>query len=369
MIQVASSPTIKSRQETTSAILGIGTASPPFITQELSLEIAKNLTKPTPEQFVWMKRVFLRSGIESRGSVLTKDYADFYPPDSDPTTATRMARYALEAPPLAGAAAEQALAESALPPDAITHLITVSCTGFFAPGLDVSLIKQLGLSPNVRRQHLGFMGCHGAFNALAAARDAVRSDADAKVLVCSVELCSLHFAYGFDPGKLIANALFADGAAAVVIGAPTAGSSTAWQLEDTASMLCADSADAMTWAIGDHGFAMTLSPSVPDLIRQNLRAWCENWLANHDLRISDIASWAIHPGGPRILTAVAEALELDASVLRYSKEVLAKQGNMSSATVLFILQKMALQNAQGPCVAIGLGPGLMAEGMLLKNGV
>jgi predicted naringenin-chalcone synthase len=208
------------------------------------------------------------------------------------------------------------------------------------------------------------MGCHAAFNALTAARYAAASDPDARVLVCCVELCSLHLAYGTDPGKLVANSLFADGSAAAVIGQAGNGDSAGWQMEDFSSCLLSDSSDAMTWNIGDHGFEMVLSAGVPEIIRRQLPAWCKGWLAEHDLQISDIAGWAIHPGGPKILTAVADALSLAPNDLRFSREILSRYGNMSSTTVLFILQEMA-DRVGGPVVAIGLGPGLVAEGMLL----
>jgi predicted naringenin-chalcone synthase len=186
------------------------------------------------------------------------------------------------------------------------------------------------------------------------------------VLVCSVELCSLHLAYGSDPGKQIANALFADGASAVVLGRPKGDESSDWNLRDTSSQLLPNCADAMTWTIGDHGFEMTLSPGVPELIRRHLRSWCQSWLGRHDLQISEIRGWAIHPGGPKVLSAAAEALGLDEDALQYSRRVLSAHGNMSSATVMFILQEMTAK-IDGPTVAIGLGPGLMAEGMLLNS--
>jgi predicted naringenin-chalcone synthase len=211
------------------------------------------------------------------------------------------------------------------------------------------------------------MGCHAAFNAMAAARDAVLANGNAKVLLCSVELCSLHMAYGWEPGRLVSNALFADGAAAAVVGKSQARESGAWQLCDSASFLMPDSLEAMQWRIGDHGFEMTLSRNVPNVIRRNLPGWCEAWLGRHDLRVTDIAGWAIHPGGPKILSTVAESLGLQPEALRHSRDVLAHHGNMSSATVLFILGRLAEDAGGGPCVAIGLGPGLMAEGLLLDR--
>ncbi|MGD0462052.1 MAG: type III polyketide synthase [Tepidisphaeraceae bacterium] len=352
------------------------------MSQEQIHEVAADFGCLSVEQRAWLKRMYRGSGIESRGTVVVREDEDkletarrFYPPatgpdDRGPTTAIRLSRYAQEAPRLAQAAAKRALADAQVDADQITHLITVSCTGFFSPGLDAGLIEQLSLPRGVRRLHVGFMGCHAAFNALAAARDAA-AEPGARVLVCCVELCSLHLAYGIDPGKLVANALFADGAAVAVVGRdPDArdsnGRDGACRLDDFSSYLVPDSQDAMTWKIGDHGFEMTLSAGVPEIIRRHLRPWCESWLARHDLKLSDVAGWAIHPGGPKILSAVGEALDLETEDLRFSKGVLARHGNMSSATVLFILQQM-MGEVSGPCVAIGLGPGLMAEGMLVNR--
>jgi predicted naringenin-chalcone synthase len=184
------------------------------------------------------------------------------------------------------------------------------------------------------------------------------------VLVCAVELCSLHYHYGWDPEKMVANALFADGAAAVVGAPDTVAPADAWCLDATGSCLFPASAEAMTWAIGDHGFEMTLSPLVPDLIGAHLRPWLENWLGRHGVRLSQVASWAVHPGGPRILTAIEKTLGLPRSANTVAREVLAECGNMSSPTVLFLLDRLREQRAPRPCVALGFGPGLTAEAML-----
>jgi predicted naringenin-chalcone synthase len=387
MSLAGTSPFQLDRRETLTGILGIGTASPMAVTQEQLLQLAIEVGRPTPNQQLWLTRLFRGSGIQTRGTVLAGASSDvensgleepfesvrkFYPPaidaaDGGPTTETRMLRYAAEAPAMAASAAGDALSQSQTSAAEITHLFTASCTGFMAPGLDCALIERLALSRHVHRLHIGFMGCHAAFNLLAAARDVVRADSNARVLVCCVELCSLHMAYGWNPGKLVANALFADGAAAAVIGQSSDGDADAWEVSDTASMLIPNSQEAMTWRIGNRGFEMTLSPGVPNLIREHLRPWCENWLARHGLIITDITSWAIHPGGPKILDAVGNALDLPSESLSTSRQILARHGNMSSATILFILQKMLQDPPDGPCVAIGLGPGLMVEGLLLNG--
>jgi prepilin-type processing-associated H-X9-DG protein len=377
MTRLALSPSRESKTKSLTQILGTGTATPPSVPQEEAMEFAMTLTGQPADQQAWLKRVYRQTGIESRGSVLLREgdhsYSEprkFYPPptgpdDRGPTTAARMAVYAEHAPRLALRSAAQALDNSRTSPQKITHLVTASCTGFYAPGLDTALIENLGLSRSVRRIHVGFMGCHAAFNALAAARDSA-AQKNSRVLVTCVELCSLNWAYGADPGKQIANALFADGSASAVIAKSPHGDCAGWNLDDFSSYLIPNSHDAMTWNLGDHGFEMTLSPGVPEHIRTHLRPWCENWLDQNGLKLTDIAGWAIHPGGPKILSAVDDALDLPENALRFSQKILANHGNMSSATILFILREMA-KEIEGPVVAIGLGPGLMAEGMLLRR--
>ncbi len=209
------------------------------------------------------------------------------------------------------------------------------------------------------------MGCHGAINGLRASKAFAESDADARVLMCAVECCSLHYRFQFDPDRMLGNALFADGSAAVVCAGSDAQLPAAverhWSLADTACCLIPESAAAMTWKVGNHGFEMFLSANIPDLIRENLRPWLEGWLKKHALDVQDVQGWAVHPGGPRILQAVQDCLELNDEHLAISREVLASHGNMSSPTILFILDRM---QHRVPCVALGFGPGLMAEALL-----
>jgi predicted naringenin-chalcone synthase len=240
----------------------------------------------------------------------------------------------------------------------------VTCTGFFAPGLDLALIRGLGLPATVERTQVGFMGCHGALNGLRAARAYFEADPSVRVLLCATELCCIHYHYGWHPQKVVANAIFSDGSAALVGGpSPATGS---WRVAATGSCLLPDSAEAMTWTIGDHGFEMTLAKRVPGLIATHLRPWLEGWLARQGLTIERIGSWAIHPGGPRILSAVQESLELPAEATAVARQVFAEHGNMSSPTVLFIIDRLRRLQAPLPCLAMGFGPGLMAEAVLLR---
>ncbi|MHB8901328.1 MAG: type III polyketide synthase, partial [Thermoguttaceae bacterium] len=265
-------------------------------------------------------------------------------------------------------ACEAALADSRVGADAITHLVTVSCTGFQAPGVDVHLVGRLGLPPTVQRVHVGFMGCHGALNGLRVCRGMAAADAGARVLLCSVELCSLHYCYQWDEQRFLGNAFFADGAAAAVVGRPSHDLPGLWRLTGTGSCLIPDSLDAIGWEIGDHGFEMSLSSEVPGLIEQHLPAWLPGWLETCGTSIGGVESWAVHPGGPRILTAVQRSLGLSETALSVSREVLAELGNMSSPTVLFILQRLRELRGRETCLMLGFGPGLAAEGVLLSPG-
>jgi len=360
-------------------ILGIGIATPRHsLPQDRIATLAKTYSCEHSKQERVLESLYRLTRIKTRGSVLIGDNDDaqsmpFFPPrlslaDHGPGTEERMQRYALESVPLALSAAENALRESGLQPSEITHLVTVSCTGFFAPGPDIVLIKRLGLNPEVSRLHIGFMGCHGALNGLRQCQSIADADPGARILLCAVELCSLHLQYGWNPHSILANSLFADGAAAVVLARTmaTREESKTWSVASSGSYVMPDSEDAMTWKIGNHGFEMTLSHRVPDLIRENLRPWLEQWLARHDLALGDIATWAVHPGGPRILSEVVDILQLPNDSIAASRAILREFGNMSSPTILFILQRLRSQDAPRPCLAIGFGPGLTIEVGLLN---
>ena len=248
----------------------------------------------------------------------------------------------------------------------MTHLVTASCTGFGAPGVDIGLIQRLGLPATVQRVHVGFMGCHGVINGLRVAQAFADSLPAARILLCAVELCSLHLYYQWDPKRNVANALFGDGAAAVA-GVPTeAGPRDAWRIAATGSCLIPDSESATPWQIGAHGFDMMLSPPIPAHIATSLRPWLEAWLKEQGLKLTEVKSWAVHPGGPRVLDAVGESLELPSNALADSRDVLASCGNMSSPTVLFILDRLRRRQAPRPCLMLGFGPGMVAEAALVR---
>jgi predicted naringenin-chalcone synthase len=372
-------------------ISGIGTAIPAHhFEQQEAGEVAATFCSATPEQAHMLNVLYRMSGVKTRGSVILDradgpltDRQEFFPPLTEespngPTTEARLLRFAEAAGPLALTAARKALDRSGVSTKAVTHLITVTCSGFVAPGFDFTLINELPLRPDVARTQVGFMGCHAALNALRVARAFVLADPRSIVLVCCVELCSLHYQYGWDPQQIVANSLFADGSGACVVQSDTTISASSNgtgrnhndrsldQIIDSGSMLLPDSADAMTWRIGDHGFRMTLSSSVPGLLALHLRDWMTTWLATNGLTPEEIVTWAVHPGGPRILNAFADAMSISHDELGVSREIMQTHGNMSSPTVLFVLDRLRDEGAVGPCVAIGFGPGLVAEATLIR---
>lgn len=363
-------------------ILGLGTALPPHRLSQgdaaaVAARVALPEQEPSPSKRRLLETLHRRTGVEARHVVLDDLSGPSSGPDptffgsTSPGTGERMRRYSEEAPPLALRAVRAALDQAQVSPERITHLITVSCTGFHAPGVDLALMAALPLNASVARTHVGFMGCHGALNGLRVAAGYSGADPNACVLLCAVELCSLHLQYGWEGERIVANALFADGAAALV--ASGEGPSLAapsplalGRLIASGSLLVPASSGAMSWAIEDHGFVMGLSPQVPDLIAEHLRPWLEGWLADRQLSLDAIGSWAVHPGGPRILSAVTETLGLDPVLIEPSRSVLRDCGNMSSPTLLFILERLRCSGAPGPCLALAFGPGLSVEVALLE---
>jgi predicted naringenin-chalcone synthase len=361
------------------SILGIGTSVPKFrVDHRTSARFAEQTSFVDSSQARKVNALYRRTGIEHRGSVLLEEdpgnhlVNDFYPPAVSPdyrgpSTKSRNDRYGSEAPALAAEAASEALRRSRVAAEEITHLVTISCTGFNAPGIDIALIDQLGLPATTERIQVGFMGCHGAVNGLRAARGLVATSDRARVLISSVELCSLHYQYGLNSDQIVSNALFADGSAAIVMGAGGADAADKpGMLQATGSCLVPESRDAMTWRIGDNGYEMTLSAQVPSLIEQHLESFLSQWLAGEGESIESIGGWAVHPGGARILSAAESALRLQPDALAVSRAVLADHGNMSSATMLFILDRFASLGQPKPWLMLGFGPGLEIEVALIR---
>jgi predicted naringenin-chalcone synthase len=348
------------------SLLGLGTAVPDLAMRQSDwIPIADRIAPATVDRAV-TERLARRSGIESRHCE-TADRPEsptFYPSDPaglGPTTSERMARFARAARPLASRAARQALDRSETMPSQITHVVTASCTGFQAPGPDQWLIEDLSIPPNARRVNVGFMGCHAAVNALAVAAALARTDPQARVLVCCVEICSVHLHYGDRLDRLIANTLFSDGAAAAVVGARTG----AAVLEAFDSVIIPDTHDEMAWTVGNHGFEMTLGARVPEILQARVGPWVGSMLARPDMRSSHVGGWAIHPGGPRVIEAVLASMQLPEGAGAHSRDILRRFGNMSSATLLFILDQLERDRVPRPWVGMAFGPGLVGESLLV----
>lgn len=361
-------------------LLAIGTSVP---AGQLSREGACALSARVAPQVPMRvhERMHERTGVRTRGGVIFDAAGEqgLYTPaarasERGPSTAERLKGFVEQATEIAERAAREAMTRAGVTSARITHVITASCTGAEAPGVDIALMRRLGLRADVRRTHVGFMGCHAAINALAMADGFARSDASAVVLVVCVELCTLHMHYGERADQLIANALFADGAAAAIVSAAET-RADAMQLAGFASRLFTTASgeattDRMRWEITDNGFAMTLAKDVPELLAACVPGWMGEALSVHGLSASDVGAWALHPGGPRIVQALVEALALRAEVRERAvgdaMDVLSQHGNMSSATVLFMLERMLREGCPRPVVTLAFGPGLAGEMMLLR---
>ncbi|GAA1976085.1 type III polyketide synthase [Microbacterium pumilum] len=282
-----------------------------------------------------------------------------------PTTGARNDAYIRLAPGLFAEAAAQALDEADVAPDEITHVVTVSCTGMFAPGPDFRLVKDLRLPRTVERYHIGFMGCAAALPGLRAAARICAAQPDAVVLVAAAELCTLHIRSSDDPQQVVAASVFADGAAAAVVSAKPRGGSPRLELDRFGTALTSEGESEMVWTIGDEGFDMVLTAEVPRIIGREIREAVGSFLGADTPDV-----WAVHPGGRSILDRVETGLDLDPAALEASRSVLRNQGNMSSATILFILRDLLHDDALplgAQIAALAFGPGLTVESALLTR--
>ena len=319
------------------------------------------------------------SGIKYRYSVLedfTRERSEFtFFPRSNhgtpfPSTERRMQVYQREAIKIAAEAARKTIEDNEIKPEEITHLITTSCTGFYAPGIDIDLIHTLGLSKNVHRTAINYMGCYAAISALKNATSIAKADPNATVLVISVELCSIHFQDRVNDDFLLANALFGDGAAALLVSSkrPKEGSIAVSPRSFHCNLL-PDGKNDMAWSIGNLGFEMKLSTYVPDIIKSDISSMVDTISEESDINRTELKYYAIHPGGKKILKVIEEELGISGEENRFSHEVLSEYGNMSSPTVLFVLKKIteSLSSAdQGSRIlSLAFGPGLTVESAVL----
>lgn len=312
-----------------------------------------------------MERLFAATRVERRQSVL--DLADYYAVAR--STGQRMATYREAAHDLGRAALSACLNAAAgrRAPDEITDFTAVSCTGYSAPGLDVTVARAQGLRRDVRRSVVGHMGCFGSLVGLRQSLDALRARPTATAALLSVELSTLHFAPSLDPEPLTSFALFGDAAAALLLAYDEAARGP--ELVDAYSAADFEAMGQMSWTIGDEGFAMTLSPRVPVSLRRVVRGVVERLLEPHGIAVSDVAHWVVHPGGPSILDVVQARLELSDDQMAPSWKVLRDHGNCSSTTVLLILDEILRSGRAQPGewgVMLAFGPGLTVETVLLR---
>jgi len=338
------------------AILGIGTSLPNYRLDQAdtSLRLGQALVD-APDSARWAKRMFKQCGVETRYTcepnlLETGDDCRYFNRSASqfaPSTADRMETYKRESVPLGLKAARAALLDGKVNASEITHLITVSCTGQFLPGMDTILVQHLGLKDTVNRIPLNFLGCAAGLKAIALAKQLVVSHASAKILVVCVELCTLHIQPSSRREALFGASFFGDGSSACIVGCtnfgethPGGGVSGSdlgiFQLGNEHSILLPGSAEDMVWEVGNYGFDLYLSPRIPRLIGQYVPEQIE-YLIQGDEKPE---LWAIHPGGKGIIDTLEEIFDLTAGQTGPSRNVLRNYGNMSSATILFVLQEM-----------------------------
>lgn len=354
---------------TTAYINRIATGVPPHDVHGPFVRYALSLLENDKRSATLLQRMAEKAEIEHRYSWLAPvadshfshafDTSSFYMRGQFPDTAARMRLFEARAPQFAAETIEKL--ELGPDRDRATHLLVTCCTGFSAPGLDIDVIERCQLQPSVERTTIGFMGCYAAINALKLARHIVRSEPDARVLIINLELCTLHFQETTDLEQLLCFLLFSDGCAASLVTSEPHGIA----LDSFTAMVLPDTRQLMSWNIRNFGFDMVLSGQVPLAIYQALRAGSNQILASASAAPIDL--WAIHGGGRTILDAVERALNLGPTDLLISRDVLRRFGNMSSATVMFVLEELMRSAAKGASgCAMSFGPGLVAETMFFR---
>jgi len=351
---------------TTAYLNRIATAVPRFDVHGAFIDFAASLLAEGTVRNLF-RRMVRMSAIEHRYSFIEpivtddgawRDAEQLYVRGSFPDTARRMQLFERFAPQLARCALDR-LRLSEAERRAVTHVIVTSCTGLYAPGLDFDIVNHLGLDPSVERTMIGFMGCYAAMNALKTARHIVRSEPGSTVLVMNLELCTLHLQETGDLEQVLSFLLFADGCAACLVSALPRGLA----LSSFLAVNIPDTSHLITWRIRERGFDMHLSGQVPTEIGRALKESGRDVTDGADPRSIDL--WAVHPGGRSILDSVEKSLDLAPDALCSSRSVLAQFGNMSSATVMFVLEQIIrrARSGQRGC-AMSFGPGLTAETML-----
>ncbi|HBD93466.1 MAG: hypothetical protein A2015_09685 [Spirochaetes bacterium GWF1_31_7] len=357
----------------------IATVVPDFYyTQDFALKYQTKLLCDTSKKKLFLDKIYKDTAIHKRHSVISdfdKHYSEheFYPQSEDlepePSTMKRNDLFITESNSLSLKAVKKLLDTCAFGvKDKISHVITVSCTGFAAPGFDFHLVKELQLKKSVDRFNIGFMGCYAAFPAMKLASSICKADPEARVLVVNVELCSLHYQKKFDTDTIVANALFADGVAAYLISSNESDSEGSKIIFNTFHSHYTDNSESdMAWKIGEHGFDMKLSSYVPKIIDQHIGGVMDDLFNKANITQKDISIWAVHPGGKAILEKFSATMDLKKTDLQHSYDILWNYGNMSSSTIMFVLNEVLNSSKSGKIFSAGFGPGLTIETAIMEK--
>lgn len=364
-------------------IYAIGTANPAHkILQQAHYAILEHANGLSREQKLMLRSIYSHSGIEYRHSVLNEfsspdDAANevFHPSGQydNATVSKRMELYEQHAARLCYEAAQNCLEQLVdFDKGSITHVVSFSCTGMYAPGIDIQTVERLGLNRNVERTCINFMGCYAAINAMKMAYHIARSQPQAVIMLAGVELCSLHYQKNNQANQLVANALFGDGAAVAIVSAASLHTKSAvtFCLKEFYAEFEHSASDDMVWRIGDSGFDLQLTPEVPHIVRDNIAPLLEKLFDKAGLTKEQVSHYAIHPGGIKILEACEQALGIGKEQNEVSYQVLNRYGNMSSVTILFVLreymQRLTNANAGEKLLACAFGPGITMESMIIE---
>lgn len=358
-------------------LIDIATALPPFkVMQDYAASELKKRMGGTAVISRMIDMAANQSGIHHRFFVINDGESDskekFYTKDGihfSPDTKARMSEYEKWSVELTKKAVEKLAEKNKIDFSLIDRLITISCTGFFAPGLDYELIREFNISPGVKRTNIGFMGCAASLIGFNSVWEAMINNHSKNVLMVSVELCSLHLQIEPTRDNILANMIFADGAAAAYFSNKTNNEETRLEIQFTESFLFEDSAKFMGWKIGNNGFEMMLSSELPKIILNSAAPKAIEILEKKGINVSEVKHWALHPGGRAILDSLQNGLQLSDQQLEPSREVLKSFGNLSSVSILFVLKEILNRrqlNKDDLCCAIAFGPGLTMELVLFK---
>ncbi len=359
-------------------IISIATAVPRYCHRQADIfQFMQKSYQLSDEDTRRLKFLYDHSGINTRysvvpdyGNLVTEENTRFIPvgePAVFPSLEKRMEIYHRESVILSADAIRQCI-QGRISPGQITHLITVSCTGMSAPGLDLQLLQELSLSPDIFRTSVNFMGCYAAIHALKLAKMICDSTVNANVVIVATELCTLHFQQAFTPDNAASSLLFSDGSAAVFVSNCLV-SDNSLSIRGFYSHVTSKGEKDMAWELSSHGFLMTLSGYVPQLIQEDINQLVEKAVSANGIQLSEITKWCIHPGGKRILDLIQKQLSLSDKDLYDSREILYQYGNMSSPTVLFVLKKILDQTdtIHDKILGMAFGPGLTMETFIAER--